>query len=54
MEKINFRSKKQWQEDRFTEVCEAIAKQYESLKPIPVEWVEEYNELITITGKDTE
>lgn len=54
MEVTIIRSKRQWQEDRFTEVCEAIAKQYEALKPIPVEWVEEYNELIKILGKDTE
>ena len=34
------------QEHRFTEVCEAIERYYAASKKIPLEWVEEYNELI--------
>ena len=36
------------QEQRFSEVCEAITRYYNNKIKIPVEWVEEYNELIDI------
>lgn len=30
----------------FVEVCEAISRYYEAGEPIPIEWVQEYNELL--------
>ncbi len=32
---------------RFGEVCSAVANYYDAGKKIPIEWIEEYNELIT-------
>jgi hypothetical protein len=37
-----------WQENRFMEVCSAITRYYNASLPIPIEWVEEYNELVVI------
>lgn len=31
---------------RFNDICEAIVRYYNTNWPIPVEWIEEYNELI--------
>ena len=33
--------------ERFQEVCLAIARYYKKSFPIPVEWIEEYNQLVT-------
>lgn len=33
--------------ERFVEVCEAIVRYYDAELKIPLEWVEEYNELIS-------
>ena len=34
------------QGQRYSEVCKAIARYYNADKVIPIEWIEEYNELI--------
>lgn len=34
------------QKERYYEVCGAIARYYDAGKKIPIEWVEEYNELV--------
>ena len=34
------------QKERYYEVCEAIARYYDAGKKIPIEWIEEYNELV--------
>lgn len=39
------------QEQRFQEVCAAIARYYDAGKKIPIEWVEEYNELVEMRGE---
>jgi hypothetical protein len=41
------------QKERYYEVCGAIARYYDAGKKIPIEWVEEYNELVEIVGKCT-
>lgn len=33
-------------EQRYIEVCAAISRYYNAGKKIPIEWIEEYNELI--------
>lgn len=35
-----------WNEKRRTEIEEAVGRYIESGKPIPAEWIEEYNELV--------
>ena len=40
--------KSAWLQDRFEAVCTAIQKRYESNQEIPIEWVQEYNELIKV------
>ena len=40
--------KEVWQSKRFKEVCEAITRYYTSGFQIPLEWVEEYNELVVV------
>ena len=40
--------KKLHTEQRFAEVCSAVTNYYNASKKIPVEWIEEYNELIDI------
>ena len=32
---------------RFNDICEAIVRYYNTNWPIPIEWIEEYNGLIT-------
>ena len=32
---------------RFNDICEAIVRYYNTNWPIPIEWIEEYNDLIT-------
>ena len=39
--------KKLWLEARFKEICTAIAAHYDALQSIPLEWVAEYNWLIS-------
>lgn len=34
-------------EERFIEVCAAMTRYYSNALPIPIEWVEEYNDLVT-------
>jgi hypothetical protein len=34
------------QKVRFIEICEAIRRYYMASKKIPLEWIEEYNELV--------
>ena len=34
------------QKARFVEVCGAISRYYMANKKIPIEWIEEYNELV--------
>lgn len=34
------------QQQRFNEVCGAFARYYDAGKKMPIEWVEEYNELV--------
>jgi hypothetical protein len=34
------------QKERYYEVCGAIARYYDAGKKIPIEWIEEYNELV--------
>ena len=36
------------QRQRFVEVCEAIVRYYDAEKQIPIEWIEEYNELVEV------
>lgn len=38
--------------ERFHEVCSAISRYYNAGKKIPVEWIIEYNELVTIVKHD--
>ena len=40
--------KKFRQRERFIEVCRAISGYYNAGKKIPIEWVEEYNELVEL------
>jgi len=40
------------QEKRFLDVCDAICRYYNADMKIPVEWIEEYNELIDILDGD--
>ena len=40
--------KSAWLQDRFDAVCEAIGERYNASQPIPVEWVQEYNELLKV------
>ena len=37
--------------ERFREVQEAIARYYNAEVPIPIDWIEEYNELIKLIKK---
>jgi len=32
--------------ERFNEVCEAMTRYYNASQKIPIEWIEEYNELV--------
>lgn len=34
------------QKERYEEVCQAIARYYNANREIPIEWIEEYNELV--------
>jgi len=43
---IGLMPKKLHQEKRFYDVCSAIARHYSAGFKIPIEWVEEYNELL--------
>ncbi len=43
---IGLKPKKIVDEERFLEVCAAISRYYNDEREIPVEWVEEYNQLI--------
>lgn len=45
------KSKKEWLTERFQEVCKAISEKYNALEPIPVEWIQEYNELIELISE---
>ena len=36
------------QEKRFVDLCGAICRYYEAGLQIPIEWIEEYNELVLI------
>ena len=36
------------QTKRFHEICAAIVRYYDSGKELPIEWIEEYNELVGI------
>lgn len=36
------------QQQRFLEVCEAIKRYWDAGEKIPLEWIEEYNELIEL------
>jgi hypothetical protein len=40
--------------ERFNEVCGAISRYYNSGLKINIEWIEEYNELVDIVGKNYE
>lgn len=45
----------QWNNQRLDEVKDAISRYYNAYKPIPLEWIVEYNELIeTKFGKQLE
>lgn len=35
------------QQERFLEICEAISRYYNAGEKIPIEWIKEYNELVT-------
>lgn len=37
---------------RFYEICAAISRYYNAGMKIPVEWITEYNELVTIVEHD--
>lgn len=41
-----------WDEIRATELAQAIDRFLEAKQPIKIEWVEEYNELITKERKE--
>lgn len=43
---MTIQSKKEWLQDRFTVLCNAITEKYNALETIPLEWIQEYNELI--------
>jgi len=43
---IGIMPKKLHREQRFYDICEAISKRYMAEINIPIEWVEEYNELL--------
>ncbi len=34
--------------DRYIEICKAIVRYYNANIPIPIIWIEEYNELVVI------
>lgn len=38
----------QWLQERFEAVCSAIAERYKKNLHIPLEWVKEYNGLLTV------
>ncbi len=38
--------RKLWEEKRLFDVCLAITRYYQDAREIPIEWVEEYNQLI--------
>jgi hypothetical protein len=44
--RIGVMPKKLHRKIRFYEVCSAISRYYSAGKKIPIEWVEEYNELV--------
>jgi hypothetical protein len=50
----NLKPKQTWIDERFQEVCKAIAGRYESLQPIPEEWITEYNELLSKVSKSNQ
>lgn len=35
-----------WDKKRLSELCEAVSRYWEAGEPIPIEWIEEYNELV--------
>ena len=35
-----------WDKKRLSELCEAVSRYWEVGEPIPIEWIEEYNELV--------
>ena len=35
-----------WDEKRLYTVCSAITRYYQAAQELPIEWIEEYNELI--------
>lgn len=44
---LGLKPKKFVDEERFIEVCRVISSYYNEGKPISIEWIEEYNELLT-------
>lgn len=49
---LGLRPKWAAQQERYFEVCGAISRYYNAGKKIPLEWIEEYNELIEFNTKD--
>lgn len=46
--------KEHWIDDRFENLCKAIAARYDGLNPIPLQWIEEYNELTALVSPRAE
>ena len=38
------------QTERYYEICGAISRYYNAGKKIPIEWIEEYNELVEVVN----
>lgn len=45
MEETILIPREDWMQGRFNDVCTAIAIRYKRNEHIPIEWIEEYNEL---------
>jgi len=53
---LGLKPKKYWQRDRYLDICGAISRYYNVGRKIPIEWIEEYNELLDVikeNEKDT-
>lgn len=47
---IGLQPKKYWQVERLIDIMEAVKRRWDAGYKIPVEWIEEYNELIPEVG----
>ena len=49
---IGIKPKYIWEQERFDDIFRAISEYYNAGLKIPVEWIEEYNELIGVTKEN--